>query len=196
MINLVIFGAPGSGKGTQSEQLIKEYGLFHISTGDVLREQIAKGTELGKIADSYISKGQLIPDDLMIDILSHVLDTHEETKSGVIFDGFPRTIAQAQALDVMLKERGTAVSAVIGLEVEESELIDRLLKRGQVSGRSDDNLETIQKRLDVYHNQTTPLKDFYIAEGKYKAIHGMGTVEEIFHTIKAVSYTHLTLPTT
>ena len=184
MINLVIFGAPGSGKGTQSEQLIKEYGLFHISTGDVLREQIAKGTELGKIADSYISKGQLIPDDLMIDILSHVLDTHEETKNGVIFDGFPRTIAQAQALDVMLKERGTAVSAVIGLEVEESELIDRLLKRGQVSGRSDDNLETIQKRLDVYHNQTTPLKDFYIAEGKYKAIHGMGTVEEIFHTIK------------
>jgi len=168
-----------------------EHSFAHVTrvaetTGDILCTMgfPDREAELGKIADSYISKGQLIPDDLMIDILSHVLDTHEETKSGVIFDGFPRTIAQAQALDVMLKERGTAVSAVIGLEVEESELIDRLLKRGQVSGRSDDNLETIQKRLDVYHNQTTPLKDFYIAEGKYKAIHGMGTVEEIFHTIK------------
>ena len=183
MLNVVIFGAPGSGKGTQSERIIEEYGLFHISTGDVLREQIARGTELGKTADSYISKGQLIPDELMVNILAHVLDSHEESKKGVIFDGFPRTIAQAEALTRMLAERNAQVDVVLGLEVEEKELIDRLLKRGQVSGRSDDNLETIQKRLDVYHNQTKPLKDFYQKEKKYRAIQGMGSVDDIFATV-------------
>ena len=181
MLNVVIFGAPGSGKGTQSERIIEEYGLFHISTGDVLREQIARGTELGKTADSYISKGQLIPDELMVNILAHVLDSHEESKKGVIFDGFPRTI-----LTRMLAERNAQVDVVLGLEVEEKELIDRLLKRGQVSGRSDDNLETIQKRLDVYHNQTKPLKDFYQKEKKYRAIQGMGSVDDIFKSIKSV----------
>ena len=186
MLNVVIFGAPGSGKGTQSERIIEEYGLFHISTGDVLREQIARGTELGKTADSYISKGQLIPDELMVNILAHVLDSHEESKKGVIFDGFPRTIAQAEALTRMLAERNAQVDVVLGLEVEEKELIDRLLKRGQVSGRSDDNLETIQKRLDVYHNQTKPLKDFYQKEKKYRAIQGMGSVDDIFKSIKSV----------
>ena len=186
MLNVVIFGAPGAGKGTQSERIIEEYGLFHISTGDVLREQIARGTELGKTADSYISKGQLIPDELMVDILAHVLDSHEESKNGVIFDGFPRTIAQAEALTRMLAERNAQVDVVLGLEVEEEELIDRLLKRGQVSGRSDDNMETIQKRLDVYHNQTKPLKDFYQKEKKYRAIQGMGSVDDIFESIKSV----------
>ena len=186
MLNVVIFGAPGSGKGTQSERIIEEYGLFHISTGDVLREQIARGTELGKTADSYISKGQLIPDEMMVNILAHVLDSHEESKKGVIFDGFPRTIAQAEALTRMLAERNAQVDVVLGLEVEEKELIDRLLKRGQVSGRSDDNLETIQKRLDVYHNQTKPLKDFYQKEKKYRAIQGMGSVDDIFKSIKSV----------
>ena len=184
MLNVVIFGAPGSGKGTQSERIIEEYGLFHISTGDVLREQIARGTELGKTADSYISKGQLIPDELMVNILAHVLDSHEESKKGVIFDGFPRTIAQAEALTRMLAERNAQVDVVLGLEVEEEELIDRLLKRGQVSGRSDDNMETIQKRLDVYHNQTKPLKDFYQKEKKYRAIQGMGSVDDIFESRK------------
>ena len=182
MLNVVILGAPGSGKGTQSERIIEEYGLFHISTGDVLREQIARGTELGKTADSYISKGQLIPDELMVNILAHVLDSHEESKKGVIFDGFPRTIAQAEALTRMLAERNAQVDVVL----EEEELIDRLLKRGQVSGRSDDNLETIQKRLDVYHNQTKPLKDFYQKEKKYRAIQGMGSVDDIFKSIKSV----------
>ena len=148
-----------------------------------MREQIARGTELGKTADSYISKGQLIPDELMVDILAHVLDSHEESKKGVIFDGFPRTIAQAEALTRMLAERN---DVVLGLEVEEEELIDRLLKRGQVSGRSDDNMETIQKRLDVYHNQTKPLKDFYQKEKKYRAIQGMGSVDDIFESIKSV----------
>ena len=158
MMNIVIFGAPGSGKGTQSEKLIEKYGLYHISTGDLLRKEIKAGSELGKIADDYISKGQLLPDSLIIDMLAKLLDTTPEAREGVILDGFPRTIPQAQALDALLLDRGMELSAVVGLEVDEPELIDRLIKRGQVSGRSDDNLETIKKRLDVYHNQTTPLK--------------------------------------
>ena len=157
MFNIVIFGAPGSGKGTQSEKLIDEYGLFHISTGEVLRDHISRGTDLGKIADSYISQGQLIPDDLMIDILDRVLDDNPESAKGVIFDGFPRTIPQAEALKKMLEKRGSAVHAVVGLEVDDDELVDRLLKRGQMSGRSDDNLDTINQRLKVYHSQTSPL---------------------------------------
>ena len=184
MLNVVIFGAPGSGKGTQSELIIKKYGLFHISTGDVLRAEIKNGTELGNTAKAFIEKGQLVPDQLIIDMLANVLDSNPATKDGVIFDGFPRTIPQAEALNEMLKERGTQVSIVVGLDVEESELIDRLLKRGQVSGRSDDNYETIKSRLDVYNNQTSPLKAFYIKEGKYADIQGMGTVEEIFARIE------------
>lgn len=183
MKNIVIFGAPGSGKGTQSEYIIEKYGLFHISTGDVLRAQIAQGTELGKIADEYISNGKLIPDDLMIDILDSVLTSHPETEKGVIFDGFPRTIKQAEALDELLAKRGAALNMVVGLEVDETELIARLLNRGKTSGRSDDNLETIKKRLDVYNTQTTPLREHYKAQGKYAAIMGMGSVEDIFARI-------------
>lgn len=184
MFNLVIFGAPGSGKGTQSERLIAEYGLYHISTGEVLRDLIARGTELGKVADSYISKGNLIPDDLMISILADVLDSNPAAADGVIFDGFPRTINQAKALKKMLAERGSKVHAVVGLEVDEDELIDRLLKRGQESGRSDDNLETIKQRLEVYHSQTSPLKEYYMGENKYHAIHGSGSIDAIFASIK------------
>lgn len=185
MFNIVIFGAPGSGKGTQSENLISHYGLYHISTGEVLRDNIARGTELGKIADSYISKGKLIPDDLMVSILADILDNTPEAKGGVIFDGFPRTINQAGALKEMLAKRGAKVDAVVGLEVEEDELIDRLIKRGKESGRSDDNLETIKKRLQVYHSQTQPLHDYYVNEGTYLPIKGVGTVESIFDSIKA-----------
>lgn len=185
MFNIVIFGAPGSGKGTQSENLIAHYGLFHISTGEVLRDHIARGTELGKIADKYISEGHLIPDDLMISILSSILDTTPEAKNGVIFDGFPRTIDQAKALNTMLAEKNAQVDAVIGLEVDEPELIDRLIKRGIDSGRNDDNLETIKKRLVEYHSKTQPLQGFYIEEGKYLPIKGTGSVDDIFDRIKA-----------
>ena len=184
MFNLVIFGAPGSGKGTQSEKLIETYGLFHISTGEVLRDQIAKGTELGKTADKFISNGQLIPDELMVNILSDLLDSNPATRDGVIFDGFPRTIPQAVALNEMLDKRGAQVNAVVGLEVADDELIDRLIKRGVESGRSDDNLETIQKRLAVYHSQTQPLRDFYVNEGKYLSIKGSGSIDDIFADIK------------
>ena len=186
MLNIVIFGAPGSGKGTQSENLIKHYELFHISTGDVLRDHIKRGTELGKTAKQYIDQGQLIPDELMIGILAQVIDDNKEAaQNGVIFDGFPRTIPQAEALETLLNERGTSVSAVVGLEVPEQELIDRLVKRGQMSGRTDDNEETIKKRLAVYHNQTSPLQEFYKEKGLYKAIKGTGTIDGIFEDIKA-----------
>lgn len=185
MFNLVIFGGPGSGKGTQSDLLIEEYGLFHISTGAVLRDQISRGTELGKIADSFISGGNLIPDDLMVSILGKTLDENtDKIAKGVIFDGFPRTIEQAKSLVTLLGERKMRLNVVIGLEVDDTELTKRLIKRGQDSGRSDDNEETIKKRLEVYHNQTSPLKDFYVNEGLYAPIKGNGTIEEIFNDIK------------
>ena len=182
MLNIVIFGAPGSGKGTQSERIVEKYGINHISTGDVLRAEIKNGTELGKTAKGYIDQGQLIPDELMIDILASVFDSFKDSK-GVIFDGFPRTIAQAEALKKMLAERGQDVSVMVDLDVPEEELMVRLIKRGKDSGRADDNEETIKKRLHVYHSQTAPLIDWYKNEEKYQHINGLGTMEGIFADI-------------
>ena len=185
MLNIVIFGAPGSGKGTQSDKLIEHYKLFHISTGDVLRDNIRRGTELGQIAKGFIDQGQLVPDELIIDILAQVLnDNKDKASEGVIFDGFPRTIPQAEALEQLLADRGTQINAVVGLEVPEEELIKRILLRGQMSGRSDDNEETARKRLETYHNQTSPLKAYYEEQGKYRAIDGVGSVDDIFELIK------------
>ena len=186
MKNIVIFGAPGSGKGTQSEKMIEKYGLGHISTGDVLRDQIKRGTELGKTAKGYIDNGQLIPDDLMVSILADVYDSFGKEHKGVIFDGFPRTIPQAQALKDMLAKRGHKVAAMIELDVPEDELMKRLIKRGQESGRSDDNEETIKKRLTVYHNQTSPLIECYEKEGIHHHINGLGELDRIFGDICAV----------
>ena len=182
MLNIVIFGAPGQGKGTQSERIVEKYGINHISTGDVLRAEIKNGTELGKTAKGYIDQGQLIPDELMIDILGSVFDSFKDSK-GVIFDGFPRTIAQAEALKKMLAERGQDVSVMLDLEVPEDELMVRLIKRGKDSGRADDNEETIKKRLHVYHSQTSPLIDWYKNEKKYQHINGLGTMDGIFADI-------------
>ena len=182
MLNIVIFGAPGSGKGTQSERIVEKYGINHISTGDVLRAEIKNGTELGKTAKGYIDQGQLIPDELMIDILASVFDSFKDSK-GVIFDGFPRTIAQAEALKKMLAERGQDVSVMLDLEVPEDELMVRLIKRGKDSGRADDNEETIKKRLHEYHSQTSPLIDWYKNEKKYQHINGLGTMDGIFADI-------------
>ena len=182
MLNIVIFGDPGSGKGTQSERIVEKYGINHISTGDVLRAEIKNGTELGKTAKGYIDQGQLIPDELMIDILASVFDSFKDSK-GVIFDGFPRTIAQAEALKKMLAERGQDVSVMVDLDVPEEELMVRLIKRGKDSGRADDNEETIKKRLHVYHSQTAPLIDWYKNEKKYQHINGLGTMEGIFAEI-------------
>ena len=186
MKNIVIFGAPGSGKGTQSDLMIEHYGLGHISTGDVLRAEIKKGTELGKTAQSYIDKGNLIPDELMISILANVYDSFGRGHKGVIFDGFPRTIPQAEALKKMLDERGDKVAAMIELDVPEDELMTRLIKRGQDSGRADDNEETIKKRLVVYRNQTLPLIEWYKNEGIHHHINGLGELDRIFGDICAV----------
>ena len=169
MKNIVIFGAPGSGKGTQSDLMIEYYGLGHISTGDVLRNEIKKGTELGKLAASYIDGGNLIPDDLMISILAKVYDEFGRGHKGV-----------------MLDERGDKVAAMIELDVPEDELMDRLIKRGKDSGRADDNEETIKKRLVVYHSQTQPLIEWYKKEGLHHHINGSGTLERIFADIKNV----------
>lgn len=183
MLNIVIFGAPGSGKGTQSDKIIAAYGVEHISTGDVLRGEIKNNTELGKTAAMYINDGKLVPDSLIIDMLAATLDAKGKDIKGVIFDGFPRTIPQAEALDKMLAERGEKVSVVIGLEVEDAELIKRIILRGQTSGRADDNEETAKKRLETYYSQTLPLKDFYVKAGKYASIPGMGSIVEIYDKI-------------
>lgn len=184
MLNIVIFGAPGSGKGTQSERIVEKFGINHISTGDVLRAEIKNETALGKTAKGYIDQGQLVPDELIIDILASVLDSFKESK-GVIFDGFPRTIPQAEALKVMLNKRGQDVSIMLDLDVPEEELITRLLKRGEECGRADDNMETIKKRLVVYNTQTSPLKEYYKKEEKYQFIKGLGTMDGIFADIVA-----------
>ena len=167
MLNIVIFGAPGSGKGTHSARLVEEFKLDHISTGDVLRKEIKNGTELGKIAQGYIDNGQLIPDELMIGILASVYDSFQDSK-GVIFDGFPRTIAQAEALKQMLEERGQELTAMIDIQVDEETLMARLLRRATLEGRADDNEETIKKRFAVYHNQTAPLIEWFKGQGVYK----------------------------
>ena len=186
MKNIVIFGAPGSGKGTQSDKMIEKYGLNHISTGDVLRAEIKNGTELGKTAKGFIDNGQLIPDDLMVSILASVYDSFGREHKGVIFDGFPRTIPQAEALKQMLEERGDKVAAMIELDVPEDELMKRLILRGQQSGRADDNEETIKKRLMVYHSQTQPLIEWYKKEGIHFHIDGLGELDRIFADICAV----------
>ncbi|MCQ2350447.1 MAG: adenylate kinase [Paludibacteraceae bacterium] len=182
MLNVVIFGAPGSGKGTQSELIEKKYGLVHLSTGDILRAEIAKGSEIGKLADGLISKGHFIPDDLMIRILNAHLDMYP-TANGFIFDGFPRTLTQAEALDTMLKNRNLKVSLMLNIDVDTNELVKRLLNRGKTSGRSDDNLQTIHERIQVYETKTLPVIQFYDRQKKHHRIKGTGTMEEVFERI-------------
>ena len=185
MLNVIILGAPGSGKGTQSELIINKYGLYHISTGEILRQEIKKQTELGVIADEYIKAGQLIPDELIIKMLAEVLDANSNVK-GYIFDGFPRTIAQAKALDQLLREKNTSIITVLSLTVDEKELLNRLVKRGEELGRTDDDPIVIQKRLEVYRNQTEPLKEFYRKKGKLFKIKGNNSVDDVFEIITEV----------
>ena len=182
MFNIVIFGAPGSGKGTQSKMIVERYGFDYISTGDMLRQAISQGSELGRTAKEYIDRGQLVPDDLIVRLIADFLDGKHGSK-GVIFDGFPRTLKQAEALKTMINERCTDIHILLDLQVEDDELVDRLIERGKISGRSDDNPETIKARLDVYHTQTAPLATYYIGEGKHVAIKGIGRIEEIFERI-------------
>ncbi|HHT34040.1 MAG: adenylate kinase [Proteiniphilum sp.] len=182
MLNIVIFGAPGSGKGTQSEMIAERYGLKHLSTGEILREEIASSTELGKLADSYMSKGELVPDCVVIEMLEELL-AKQRDRNGFIFDGFPRTVPQGEALNQLLQRHGKRVNAVVSLEVEDEELIERLLRRGVISGRADDNRQTIESRLKVYYRQTAPLKEFYREQGLLKEIKGVGSIDAIFGSI-------------
>jgi len=186
MLNIIICGAPGCGKGTQSDLIVERFKLKHLSTGDLLRKEIAEKSELGITAESFISKGNLVPDEMIISILSKNIQGFGNDINGMILDGFPRTVAQAEALQTMLSNSGKEISILLDLSVEKAELIDRLLKRGQTSGRSDDNLETIQKRLKVYELQTAPVSDFYKKLDKYAAVNGMGSVTEIFERISLI----------
>ena len=180
MFNLVLFGPPGAGKGTQAEKLIEKYGFNHISTGEVIREQIRKGTELGRSVQSYIEKGQLAPDGLVIDIIADYVAKHKDAK-GNIFDGFPRTTVQAKAFDEIMEKNGTPVSVMLSLEVPDEELVKRLLLRGKESGRADDSNEgVIRDRIDVYKAQTAVVADHYKPQGKHRAVNGLGPIDEIF----------------
>jgi adenylate kinase len=185
MLNIVLFGPPGAGKGTQSEKLIHQYQLVHLSTGDIFRANIKGGTELGNKAKQFMDQGQLVPDEITIGMLESEADKHPDAK-GYIFDGFPRTPKQAEALDNFLTSKGTAISGMIALEVDEEELRTRLMIRGKDSGRPDDqDPAIIQKRIDVYKNETEPVRDFYMAQNKYTGINGIGTIEEIFDRLCA-----------
>ncbi|MBA3707144.1 MAG: adenylate kinase [Bacteroidetes bacterium] len=183
MLNIVLFGPPGAGKGTQSEKLIAKYQLQHLSTGDIFRANIKGATELGTLAKSYMDKGQLVPDEVTIRMLESEVNKHPNAK-GFIFDGFPRTKAQAEALEKLLKSKDTSITMMLALEVEEEELKKRLLLRGKDSGRPDDqNPDVIQKRIDVYNSETAPVKDHYTTQGKYKGINGIGEIEDIFNAL-------------
>lgn len=186
MLNIVLFGPPGAGKGTQSEKLIAKYQLVHLSTGDILRSEIAAGTQLGLEAQMLMNAGVLVPDEVVIGMISSKLDKNPNAK-GFIFDGFPRTEAQAEALDRLLFEKHTSITMMLALEVSDSELTKRLLLRGMESGRPDDQNEgVIRNRIQEYNNKTAPLKAYYTTQGKYRAVNGIGTVEQIFTNLCAV----------
>jgi adenylate kinase len=183
MFNLILFGPPGSGKGTQSEKLVEKYDLVHLSTGNLLREEITNKTPLGVEAKSFMDKGQLVPDEVVIGMVDSYFDKHKEAR-GFLFDGFPRTVAQAIALDKLLELKKTEIAAVLALEVGEEELVKRLLNRGKTSGRSDDSDETvIRKRLHVYSSETSPVADHYKKLRKFQHIKGEGSVADIFTSL-------------
>ena len=183
MFNLILFGPPGSGKGTQSEKIVQKFGLKHLSTGDLLRKEIAEKTPLGQEAKSFIDKGQLVPNEVVIGMIDSSLEKNPDAR-GFLFDGFPRTVAQAEALDKLLALRKSSISKVLALEVSEEELVKRLLKRGETSGRSDDTDEAIiRKRFAVYKTETEVVAENYKALGKFESIKGEGSVEEIFDAL-------------
>ena len=179
MLNIVLFGPPGAGKGTQASRLVEQYDLYHLSTGDVFRANIKGETELGTLAKSYMDKGQLVPDEVTIKMLESEVNSNPDAK-GFIFDGFPRTDVQADALEAFLAKRDTAIKVMLALDVDEDELVKRLLLRGKDSGRADDaNEEVVRKRIQVYNDQTAVVADYYTAQNKYIAINGVGEMDEI-----------------
>jgi adenylate kinase len=183
MFNIILFGPPGSGKGTQSERIVEKYGLIHLSTGNLLRHEIAEKTPLGLEAKNLMDKGQLVPDEVVIGMIDTCLEKHADSK-GFLFDGFPRTVAQAEALDKLLALRKTSICKVLALDVSEEELVKRLIKRGETSGRSDDTDENIiRRRYTVYKNDTEPVAEYYKEQDKLERIKGEGSVDEIFSAL-------------
>jgi len=185
MLNIVLFGPPGAGKGTQSEKIIEKFGLTHISTGDLFRKNLGEGTELGKLAQKYMDEGNLVPDEVVIGMVDQKIKETGDTK-GFILDGFPRTVAQAEALDQLMNEKGTPISGMIALDVPEEELRKRLLERGKTSGRADDqNVDKINNRIRVYNEETFPVAQFYEKQGKFNKINGVGSIDFIFSEISS-----------
>ena len=185
MLNIILCGAPGSGKGTQSGFIVDKYGLQHLSTGDVLRAEIATGSELGKKIDALISKGNLVPDEMMYGVIENYIANQPKDSKGTIFDGYPRTVAQAEALTGLLKKYNMD-AIMIDLLVDEQLLIQRLIERGKISGRADDNLNTIRHRIAVYHNQTEPVAEYYLHQGNYFTVNGNHSMEDVFMQIERV----------
>lgn len=183
MLNLILFGPPGAGKGTQSKKIIAKYDLIHLSTGDLLRSEVAAATPLGLKARDLMSKGQLVPDEIVVGMIDNKLKSNPDAK-GFVFDGFPRTVAQAQALDKILKDNNQIISQMVELKVNDSELVERILERGKTSGRPDDQHEgLIQSRLEVYKTETAPVADHYKTQNKYIEVDGIGTIDTIFEAI-------------
>ncbi|HAA14184.1 MAG TPA: adenylate kinase [Cytophagales bacterium] len=183
MLNIVLFGPPGAGKGTQSAKLIEKYSLTHISTGDLFRKHLSEGTELGQLAKKYMDEGNLVPDQVVIDMVDDKIKDSGDIK-GIIFDGFPRTVAQAEALDMLLNGKGTPVTGMIALEVNEEELKNRILERGKTSGRADDqDINKVENRIKVYKNETLPVAEYYKGQDKFASINGVGTIDSIFDSI-------------
>ncbi len=184
MLNIIIFGAPGCGKGTQSELLIEAFNLRHISAGQLLREEIAANTEVGREAEKYVSKGHLVPDNMINGIIENIVCGWKNGFSGIIFDGYPRTLGQAEELEKIMDKLNKSTSLLIDLRVPEEELIKRLLSRAKTSGRSDDNIDIIRNRFKIYESETRPVMDFYKSLGKYHAVEGLSSVEGVFANIK------------
>lgn len=186
MMNIVLFGAPGCGKGTQAQRLKEHYGIHHVSTGEVIRGEIARGTELGKRMESYITAGKLAPDEIVIDMIANYVAEHREAR-GCIFDGFPRTTVQAQEFDKILARHGLKVDLMVDIHVPEEELVKRILLRGRDSGRADDaSEEVIRGRIEVYRRQTEVVADFYAKQGKYADVDGVGSMDDVFGRIRSV----------
>ena len=186
MLNLVLFGPPGAGKGTQSEKLINKYNLTHISTGDLFRKHLGEGTELGKTAQKFMDEGNLVPDEIVIGMVDDKIHSTPNT-NGFIFDGFPRTIAQANALDALMQKNNTQINTMLALNVSEEELTKRILNRGKTSGRADDqDMGKIKTRVRVYNKETTPVASFYDKQGKLNTIEGIGSIDEIFNSLTQI----------
>lgn len=185
-MNIIIFGPPGAGKGTQAAKIADKYNIAHVSTGDMFRSAVKNGTDLGVKAKSYMDKGELVPDDIVIGIIKDRIIEYDCTNSGFLLDGFPRTIPQAEALDKMLSDENLEISKVVSLEVDDSEIIKRILKRQELEGRSDDSASIVRNRIEVYRSQTEPLKEYYRDHDKLVEIDGVGEVESVFDEIKRV----------